>query len=168
MVTTWLINPMLLTIEKTYLFLPITKNVGEAVKETCSDGERLLIIFRVKNSIMANEVRRNGCYQILHGHVGSLARIWPRLWDVVPAITPVIEKNETKRVFELLTGLPQELDDVRERILSRRPLYSICEAFTEVRWEKSDESWLRVALATTVLETTLIFLAIAPLVKSLP
>ncbi|RVW59741.1 Retrovirus-related Pol polyprotein from transposon RE1 [Vitis vinifera] len=38
---------------------------------------------------------------------------------------------KNKRVFEFLAGLNRELDDVRSRVLSRRPLPSIREVFSE-------------------------------------
>ena len=41
------------------------------------------------------------------------------------------------RVLEFLVGLNCELDDVRSRVLSRRPLPSIQEVFSEVRREES-------------------------------
>ena len=45
------------------------------------------------------------------------------------------KKMENERVFEFLAGLNRELDDVRSRVLSRRPLPSIREVFFEV-WQK--------------------------------
>ncbi|KAK3018953.1 hypothetical protein RJ639_003595 [Escallonia herrerae] len=44
---------------------------------------------------------------------------------------------EKERLYEFLTGLNRELDEVRGRILGRRPLPSIDEAFAEVRREAS-------------------------------
>ena len=44
---------------------------------------------------------------------------------------------ETKRVFKLLSGLNQDLDEVRGRILSTKPLPSLREAFSAVRHEES-------------------------------
>ncbi|KAL6331881.1 hypothetical protein AAG906_020228 [Vitis piasezkii] len=44
---------------------------------------------------------------------------------------------ENERVFEFLAGLNCELDDVRSRVLSRRPLPSIREVFSDVRREES-------------------------------
>lgn len=44
---------------------------------------------------------------------------------------------EQKRLFKFLIGLNKNLDDVRGRILSKRPIPSLQEAFTEVRREHS-------------------------------
>ena len=47
------------------------------------------------------------------------------------------KKMENERVFEFLTRLNRELDDVRSRVLSRQPLPSIREVFSEVRREEN-------------------------------
>ena len=47
------------------------------------------------------------------------------------------KKMENEKVFEFLMGLNRELDDVRSRVLSRRPLPPIQEVFSEVRREES-------------------------------
>lgn len=44
---------------------------------------------------------------------------------------------ENERVFEFLVGLNRNLDDVRGRILSRRPLPTTREVFAEVRREEN-------------------------------
>ena len=47
------------------------------------------------------------------------------------------KRLENERVFEFLAGLNQELDEVRGRILGRKPLPSIREIFSEVRREEN-------------------------------
>ena len=47
------------------------------------------------------------------------------------------KKMENKRVFQFLARLNCELDDVRSRVLSRRPLPSIQEVFSKVQREES-------------------------------
>ena len=46
-------------------------------------------------------------------------------------------------------GPNQELDDVRGRILSRRPLPSTCEVFTEVRREEARRKVMLKKVAAT-------------------
>ena len=41
------------------------------------------------------------------------------------------KRLENERIFEFLAELNQELDKVRDRILGRKPLHSICEVFSE-------------------------------------
>ena len=46
-------------------------------------------------------------------------------------------REENDRVYMFLAGLTRSLDEVRGRILDRKPLPSIQEVFSEVRHEKS-------------------------------
>ena len=45
------------------------------------------------------------------------------------------KRLENDRVFEFLAGLSKSLDEVRSRILGRRPLPSLREVFSEIRRE---------------------------------
>ena len=54
-------------------------------------------------------------------------------WECTGDSVRFKKKMENERVFEFLTGLNRELDDVRSRVLSRRSLPSIREVFFEVR-----------------------------------
>ena len=47
-ITSCLINSMKLAIGKTYMFLPTTKNVWDAIRETYSDAENASQIFEIK------------------------------------------------------------------------------------------------------------------------
>ncbi|RVW39497.1 hypothetical protein CK203_085970 [Vitis vinifera] len=58
-------------------------------------------------------------------------------WECTGDSVRFKKKMENERVFEFLAGLNRELDDVRSRVLSRRPLPSIREVFSEVRREES-------------------------------
>ena len=62
------------------------------------------------------------------------------------------KRQEKERVFEFLAGLNQDLDDVRGRILSCRPLPSTREVFAEVRREEARRKVMLKKVTTTVLE----------------
>ena len=47
------------------------------------------------------------------------------------------KREENERVYNFLAGLNQELDEVRGRILGRKPLPSLREVFSEVRREEA-------------------------------
>jgi hypothetical protein len=47
------------------------------------------------------------------------------------------KREENDRVYMFLAGLNQNLDEVRGRVLGRKPLPSIHEVFSEVRREES-------------------------------
>ncbi|RVW47383.1 Retrovirus-related Pol polyprotein from transposon TNT 1-94 [Vitis vinifera] len=58
-------------------------------------------------------------------------------WECMGDSVRFKKKMENERVFEFLTRLNRELDDVRSRVLSRQPLPSIREVFSEVRREEN-------------------------------
>ena len=58
-------------------------------------------------------------------------------WECTGDSVRFKKKMENERVFKFLAGLNCELDDVRSRVLSRRPLPSIREVFSKVRREES-------------------------------
>ena len=58
-------------------------------------------------------------------------------WECTGDSVQFKKKMENERVFEFLARLNRELDDVRNRVLSRRPLPSIGEVFSKVRREES-------------------------------
>ena len=58
-------------------------------------------------------------------------------WECTGDSVRFKKKMENERVFEFLAGLNRELDDVKSKVLSCRPLPSIQEVFFEVRCEES-------------------------------
>ncbi|KAL6348638.1 hypothetical protein AAG906_016166 [Vitis piasezkii] len=105
-------------IGKTYMFIPMTKDVWDAIRETYFD------------TALADEARRSRNHGILHRDAGFMARTRSQL-------RRGMGKMENERVFKFLTGLNCELDDVRSRVLSHQSLPSIREVFSEVRREES-------------------------------
>ena len=59
-----------------------------------------------------------------------------QVWDCAGDSVRFKQRVEDERVFEFLAGLNHELDDVRGRILSHKPLPSTREVFSEVRREE--------------------------------
>ena len=58
-------------------------------------------------------------------------------WECTGDSVRFKKKMENERVFEFLAGLNCELDDVKSKVLSRQPLPSIREVFSEVRREEN-------------------------------
>ena len=54
-------------------------------------------------------------------------------WECMGDSMRFKKKMENERVFEFLAGLNRELNGVRSKVLSRRPLPSIREVFSKVR-----------------------------------
>ncbi|KAL6317167.1 hypothetical protein AAG906_029919 [Vitis piasezkii] len=128
------------SIGKTYMFLPTAKDVWDAIRETYSDAENASQIFEIKTRLWQ---MKQGDREVTEYYTEMLG-LWQELdlsydeeWECTGDSVRFKKKMENERVFEFLAGLNRELDDVRSRVLSRRPLPSIREVFSEVRREES-------------------------------
>ena len=120
------------------MFLPMAKDVWDAVRETYSDAENASQIFEIKTRLWQ---MKQGAQEVTEYYTEMLG-LWQDLdlsceEDCTRDSVRFKKKMENERVFEFLAGLNCELDNVRSRVLSRRPLPSIREVFSEVRREES-------------------------------
>ncbi|RVX05180.1 hypothetical protein CK203_020210 [Vitis vinifera] len=145
-ITSCLINSMKPTIGKTYMFLPTTKDVWNAIRETYFNAENASQIFEIKTRLWQ---MKQGDREVTEYYTEMLG-LWQDLdlnceeeWECMGHSVRFKKKMENERVFEFLVGLNRELDDIKSRVLSRRPLPSIREVFSEV-WQ--EESKRRVML----------------------
>ncbi|KAJ9702785.1 hypothetical protein PVL29_004494 [Vitis rotundifolia] len=139
-ITSCLINSMKPAIGKTYMFLPTAKDVWDAIRETYSDVENASQIFEIKTRFWK---MKQGDREVTEYYTKMLG-LWQDLdlsyeeeWECTGDSVRFKKKMENERVFEFLAGLNHELDDVRSRVLNRRPLPSIREVFFKVRQEES-------------------------------
>lgn len=140
LVTAWLVNSMVPSIRRTYLFLPTAKDVWDAVRETYSDSENSSQFFEIKSKLWQ---LKQGDREVTEYYMEMVA-LWQELdlsteedWDCPGDCVRYRKKLENERVFEFLAGLHRNLDDVRGRVLGRRPLPSTREVFAEIRREES-------------------------------
>ena len=155
LITSWLIASMKPTIGKTYMFLPTAKEVWDAVRETYSDEENASQIFEIKTRLWQ---MKQGEKEVTDYYMEMLA-LWQELdlsseeeWRCSEDSALFKKRQEKERVFEFLTGLNRDLDDVRGRILSRRPLPSTREVFAEVRREEARRKVMLKEVTATVPE----------------
>ena len=128
------------TIGKTYMFLPTAKDVWGAIRETYSDAKNAPQIFELKMRLWQ---MKQGDREVTEYYTEMLG-LWQELdfsrkeeWERTGDNVRFKKKMENERVFEFLARLNHKLDNVRSRVLSRRPLPSIWEVFFEVRREES-------------------------------
>ncbi|RVW42182.1 Retrovirus-related Pol polyprotein from transposon RE1 [Vitis vinifera] len=121
------------------MFLPTAKDVWDAVREMYSDAENASQIFEIKMRLWQ---MKQGDREVVEYYTEMLG-LWQDLdlsceeeWECTGDSVRFKKKMENERVFEFLAGLNHELDDVRSRVLNRRPLPSIREVFSEVRREE--------------------------------
>ncbi|KAK3024584.1 hypothetical protein RJ639_044326 [Escallonia herrerae] len=139
-VMAWLINSMESYISRTYLFLRSAKAIWDAVNNNYSDLENASQVFEIKNKL---KEMHQGNLEVTE-YYNELQTLWQELdmhyeadWGDLEGNLKFKRHLEKERLYEFLTGLNRELDEVRGRILGRRPLPSIDEAFAEVRREAS-------------------------------
>ena len=139
MVTAWLVNSMVPSVKKTYMYLPTAKDVWDAICETYSDANDSSQIFQIKTQLWQ---MKQGTREVT-AYYTDMSGLWQELdlnvdqeWDCAGDNMRFKRRLEDERVFEFLAGLNPELDDVRGRILGRRPLPSTREVFAEVRREE--------------------------------
>ena len=123
-------------IGKTYMFLPTAKDVWDAIWETYSDAENASQIFKLKTQLWQ---MKQGDREVTEYYTEMLG-LWQDLdlnceeeWECMGDSMRFKKKMENERVFEFLAGLNRELNGVRSKVLSRRPLPSIREVFSKVR-----------------------------------
>ena len=140
LVIVWLINSMELAIGKPHLFLPTAKDVWEAVRDCYSNLENLSQIFDLKTRLGQSKQGERD----VTTYYNEMVTLWQELdqcyddvWENSNDCARHKKREENDWVYMFLTGLNQNLDEVRGRILSRKPLPSICEVFSEARHEES-------------------------------
>jgi hypothetical protein len=131
-VIAWLINSMEPAIGKHHLFLPIAKDVWEAVRDLYSDLENSSQIFELKTRLWKSKQNDRD----LTTYYNELVTLWQELdqcyddvWENSNDSARHKKREENDRVYMFLAGLNRNLDEVRGRVLGRKPLPSIREVF---------------------------------------
>lgn len=140
LIMSWLINSMEPTIGKLYLFLPTAKDVWDAVRDCYSDLENSSQIYDLKTRLWQSKQGDRDVttyYNIMVTLWQELDQCYEDDWKDPSDATKFQKREENDRVYMFLAGLNQELDEVRGRILGRKPLPSMREVFSEVRREES-------------------------------
>ncbi|KAL9420097.1 hypothetical protein AB3S75_037804 [Citrus x aurantiifolia] len=140
MVTAWLINSMDSIIGKTFMYLKTARDVWEAVREAYSDLENQSQLYEL-NTCMWKMQQGN---RDVTAYYNDMMAVWQELdlfedeqWENSNDSARYKKKIERGRVFVFLAGLNKELDEVRGRILGKKPLPTIREVFSEVRREEA-------------------------------
>ena len=143
MVMTWLVNSMEEDISKNYMCYSTAKELWDSVTEMYSDLGNKSQIYEL--TLQAKEIRQGGNNVTKYFH--SLKRVWQDLdlfntykWNSAEDAKHHEQGVEEGRIFQFLTGLNKELDEVRGRIIGRATLPSLGEVFAEVRREETRRS----------------------------
>ncbi|CAH9061826.1 unnamed protein product [Cuscuta epithymum] len=140
LVTAWLLNSMDASIARSHMFLKTAKEVWDAVRETYSDLENFAQTFELKTQLWKSKQGQRD----VTTYYNEMVSFWQELdhcnndvWENKNDQARQKKREENDRVFMFLAGVNQNLDDVKGRLLGRRPLPSIREVFSEVRLEEN-------------------------------
>ncbi|XP_073016671.1 uncharacterized protein [Primulina eburnea] len=140
LVMAWLLNSMDPSIARPHMFMKTAKDVWDSVKETYSDSENSSQIFELKAKLWN---LKQGDHEVTI-YYNEMAALWQELdqhyddvWDSKDDYARQKKREENDWVYMFLAGMNQNLDEVKGRILGRKPLPSIREVFSEIRQEES-------------------------------
>ncbi|CAH9107930.1 unnamed protein product [Cuscuta europaea] len=141
LITAWLLNSMEPLIAKPHMFMKTAKEVWDSIKETYSDLENSSQIFELKTKLWQS---KQGNRDII-SYYNEMVSLWQELdqcyddeeWESAKDLARHKKKEENDRVYMFLAGINRDLDEVKGRILGKKPLPSIREVFSEIRMEDS-------------------------------
>ena len=124
LVMAWLLNSMEISIAKPHMFMKTAKEVWNSVRETYSDLENSSQIFELKTKL----------WQLKQGdrdvtvYYNEMVALWQELdqyyddvWDNKNDCARHKKREKNDRVYMFLAGVHRNLDEVKGRILGRRP-----------------------------------------------
>lgn len=140
LVMSWLISSMNTEIGESFLLLTTSQNIWETAQDTFSSQDNIAELFHIENTL---QDFKQGNHPVTT-YFTTLTYYWQQMdlfeihnWKCSEDQIYFKKYKETKRVFKFLMGLDQSLDEVRGRILGKKSLPSLREAFSEVRIEES-------------------------------
>ncbi|XP_020271826.1 uncharacterized protein LOC109846996 [Asparagus officinalis] len=128
MVMAWLIHSMEDTIGETYLFYPIAKGIWDAVNLAYSDFMDTSQIYELRNR--ARNLRQ-GELDVTQ-YFNALIKLWQEMdlfqsynWKDPEDAVLYKQMLARERIYDFLTGLNQDLDEVRGRLLGTKLIVPI-------------------------------------------
>lgn len=128
MVMSWLLNSMTNETGENFMYYKTAKEIWDAARDTYSNKDNASAIFEIKG--MLHELRQGE--QTVTKYFNKLTRYWQQLdvlddvsWSCATDAKQYKDIQEKERIYKFLLGLNQNLDEVRGRVLSIKPLPSI-------------------------------------------
>ncbi|GAV58382.1 UBN2_3 domain-containing protein [Cephalotus follicularis] len=156
MVVSWLSNSMTIEMGENFMYYQIAKEIWDATRETYSNKDNTSSIFEIKGIL--HDLSQGE--MTITDYFNALTRYWQQLdmledikWHCPEDTQQYNKILEKERIYKFLLGLNKELDEVRGRILSIKPLPSVREVFSVVRREESRRK-VMLGLGTTILTST--------------
>ncbi|KAK9217910.1 hypothetical protein WN943_006540 [Citrus x changshan-huyou] len=140
MIMAWLVNSMDEDIGANYMCYSTAKELWDNVSQMYSDYGNQSQIYELQLAL--GDIRQ-GDYSITK-YFNTLKRLWQDLdlfndyeWESMEDFKHHKQTVNNERIFKFLAGLNVEFDEVRGRIIGRKPLPTLEDVFSEVRREES-------------------------------
>lgn len=140
MIMSWLLSSMTPEVSNTFMLYPTAAAIWKATKEMYSKSDNIAELYELESQL--KDMKQGD--QTVSKFFGNLSHIWQQIdsleayqWECSKDNQLYVKTKETRRLFGFLTGLHKDLDAVRGRVLSTKPLPTLNSAFSEVRQEES-------------------------------
>ena len=140
MVMSWLINSMTNEVGEDFMFYKTAKEIWDEAKISYSDKDNASEVYEIKSFL--HDLRQGDL--TVTQYFNALTKRWQQLdvfekieWSCSEDAVKYRKIVEKERIYKFLLGLNKDLDEVRGRILSQKPVPPIREVFSEVRREES-------------------------------
>ncbi|KAH9650091.1 protein kinase domain-containing protein [Citrus sinensis] len=140
MIMAWLVNSMDEDIGANYMCYSTAKELWDNVSQMYSDYGNQSQIYELQLAL--GDIRQ-GDYSITK-YFNTLKRLWQDLdlfndyeWESMEDFKHHKQTVNNERIFKFLAGLNVEFDEVRGRIIGRKPLPTLEDVFSKVRREES-------------------------------
>lgn len=168
---TWLVNSVIEDICSNYMCYSTTKELWDNVNQMYSDLDNQLRVLEL--NLKLGDIRQGGDTVAQYFH--KLTRIWQDLdlfesyeWESIMDQAYYKQVVEADRVYKFLTSLNDEFDEVRSRVINKKPLPSINEVFSKVRSEESRRNVILGKKSTDFVETSTMMIEATTNKASLP
>ncbi|KAH9697911.1 retrovirus-related pol polyprotein from transposon RE1 [Citrus sinensis] len=140
MIMAWLVNSMDEDIGANYMCYSTAKELWDNVSQMYSDYGNQSQIYELQLAL--GDIRQ-GDYSITK-YFNTLKRLWQDLdlfndyeWENMEDFKHHKQTVNNERIFKFLSGLNVEFDEVKGRIIGRKPLPTLEDVFSKVRREES-------------------------------
>ncbi|KAH9648489.1 retrotran gag 3 domain-containing protein [Citrus sinensis] len=140
MIMAWLVNFMDEDISANYMCYSTAKELWDNVSQMYSDYGNQSQIYELQLAL--GDICQ-GDYSITK-YFNTLKRLWQDLdlfndyeWESIEDFKHHKQTVNNERIFKFLAGLNVEFDEIRGRIIGRKPLPTLEDVFSEVRREES-------------------------------
>lgn len=150
MIMSWILGSMIPEVGNTFMLYQTAAKIWKATKEMYSKRDNISELYELETQLRDFKQGDQSVSQFF----SSISQIWQQIdtlevyqWTCNTDMQLFKTIRDTKRIFGFLSGLNNEFDGVRSRILGTKPLPAVNTVFSKIRQE---ESRLKVMMRANV------------------